>query len=325
MKHQKIAGLLIICQSLALLAGCQVSGNQTTTTAKDSQTTQINQSQANASNTSQAGTDSEGLPHGFATGVKGTLAKTDELSPGNPKYQAPTPVAPDLKALPNKTDKGMEAAIKKFENYLKETYPEHEFKVYDVMNYQTDDKTYIRGRAQSTTSQDIAMDLLLDGDKIYDSLEKDVAGRGNTMNRWRFEFQKILDDITQPILPEEVLEMDVAYDYDAEVNLPMIKLDAPLSPMDTAYVNAGEFYLTPGEHAPDALAGAIFQVFKDLSYNNYRFDKIYFYIEDAKGDQKTYEMAYRMGNNQSFPKEFAKILKGEPSEMIKPTDNPKEQ
>lgn len=254
--------------------------------------------------------------------IRGILSESKEYVPGNPMSHALNPVERKLSALPDKTRKENEKYRPFFEEYLNEFYPEYDFRITDIMDYQSAGRTLKKSRAWAAQSTDTAMDLFFDGDQITDSFEQDVIGRRNTMNRWRTEFRKILDPLVNSTLAGNLITPDISFDYYKE-NTQLIRLDEPLEPRSDRFVRCLELYVKKGQTDPVKISEAAHAIYQAVLIEGYAFQDYYIYLEEETGTRSAWKVPPRLVGSASFPAELQKALTGDhPQNLIQRTARP---
>ena len=219
--------------------------------------------------------------------TRGILSDPTELSPGNPRSHAASPVERDLQTLTDKTIGDNETYRAIFNDHLRSKYPEYDFRIIDIMDYQNDGRTFRQARAYSAQSTDFILVLFYDGQRVFDSLERDIIGRRTTLNRWRFEFQGRLDPLSRQILPVAEANLDVSYDYYPETAA-RIRLDQPLDPTTDDYPRALELYYERPAGAPLAQSQIAASIFQLVHATGYRFTDYYLNLRRPDGTLQTF-------------------------------------
>lgn len=249
--------------------------------------------------------------------TSGILSDPIEYQPGNPKTHAFVALEPDPKILPDKTRSENDRYRPVFEEYLKFNYPEQTFRLVSIESYQQQGTTYKRATAYSTESSDIIFNLFYDGTNLFDTFEKDVVSRQTTMNRWRFEFRKLLDPISRRIADDDVVNLDVSYDYYKE-NIEMIKLDQRLDPKSDTYRHALELYFNIGYTNPAKVSSITTQIYQSVEEAGYFFQEYFIYLESTNGIKTAYQIPSELFGDPSFPVHLQKALSDQdPTNLIK--------
>lgn len=253
--------------------------------------------------------------------TRGILSDAALWGPDNPKTHAAVPVAPG-KAAPDKTRPENEAYRPIFADYLTRTYPEQPFRIFTIESYQYEGKTFKRASAQSSVSRDILLTLYYDGQKVFDSFQKDVVKRQNTMNRWRFEFRSFLDPIARGVASSEIVKLDVSYDYYPE-NIELIRLDQPLEPQSGNYRRCLELYFNMGYTDPEKVAQTAWALYGAVRSAGYAFHEYYIYLESARGEKTAYLVPPALTVDPAFPDQLRAALSGDqPGNLIRPVAHP---
>ena len=247
--------------------------------------------------------------------TKGILSDPAEYSPGNPKTHAPVPLVPDLTDLTDNTRQESKVYLPVFEDYLKRTYPEQTFRIINIQNYQHQGITYKTARAYSQQSSDILLELYYDGNKIFDSFQKDVVGRQNTMNRWRSEFRKIMDPISRSVADRSEINLDVSYDYYPE-NISLIKLDQVLDSKSNAYKRCLELYYTVGFTDPVKISDTANRILTQVQSDGYTFGEYFIYLPKASGVKTAYKIPAELIGSPAFAAELQKALTGSSADNL---------
>lgn len=246
----------------------------------------------------------------------GILSDKAEYNPGNPKTHALVPLALDTAALPDNTRPENESYRPVFEEYLKINYPEQPFRVVNIEDYQHQGVTYKKADAYSSGSADLNLRLFYDGIKLFDSFQKDVVSRQNTMNRWRFEFRKILAPLSRPIADRETVNLDVSYDYYKE-NIELIRLDQALEPLSTAYRRCLELYFNTGYTDPVKVSDTALKIYQTIAAQGYSFQEYFIHLEAAGGVKTTYRIPPELVTSAAFPLEMQKAMSApQPDQLI---------
>lgn len=252
----------------------------------------------------------------------GILSDPKEYSPGNPMTHSPSPLLPDLSELTDKTGEGFDQYREKFQEYLRQVYPEQEFRLVNIMNYQAEGKTYKEASAWSQESLDIVMKLYYDGTTVTDSFQRDVINRQNTMNRWRKSFRYYLDKISSEVAPVHDVALDVSYDY-YEENIPKITLDAPLEPESQEYTRCLEMYFARGSTAAELVADTAAEIYQAMALQEYKFQEYFIYLEEPDGTRRNFQVPLRIVGTSLFIPEMLKALAGDsPGNLIQPIKGP---
>lgn len=274
--------------SVFILAGCNKSVDEiiknTTTATSASTSSNTTAGSTTASNTLTEITKATS-PDSSVPGNETTIPidSNEMYGTDNPKTHALKPVVPDLSGVEDKSEPGNEAVKKEFEDYLKKNFPNHEWLLVNITDYDYNNVKYKRGEAFSTSSLDTIIWLYKHPttNEITDSFERDVVRRFNTMNRWRYDFRPIMDELTTPFYTIGQASVDISYDYYDE-NIPKIKLDQKLDPKSTEYKRAMEIFFQTGlvdaEKVPE-MADNIFKLAKDAGYT---FNEYYVYMTTAE-------------------------------------------
>ena len=290
-----ILGLLINI----LLTGCLFNSNTTVASSSFASSSLITDSSVVATQTtSSAKTTSSAesttgiistTPGATVPPTTGILSDPTEFQPGNPVSHALVNRKPSTKVPADKTRPQNNHYRPIFNDYLAAHYPEQSFRVVSIEDYQRHGLTYKRGTAYSLDSADIIFELIYDGRTLTDSFQEDVVTRQTTMNRWRFEFQKLLDPITRDIADDETVKADVSYDYYPE-NRERIKLDQELEPKSSTYRRCLELYFNMGYTDSDNVASTASQIYAAIELNGYSFQEYFIYLESAKGVKTAYQI-----------------------------------
>lgn len=252
----------------------------------------------------------------------GTLSDPEEYAPGNPMTHSPFPIMPDHSGLKDKTGENFEEYRSVFLEHLRQNYPEHEFRLVSIMNYQQDGRTFKEASAYSEESLDIAMKLYYDGTTVTDSFERDVIGRQNTMNRWRRAFRYYLDQISVQVAPVHEVTLDVSYDY-YEENIPRIILDAPLEPESREYTRCLEMYFEKGNTEPVKVADTAARIYQAMALQPYRFQEYFIYLEETDGTRAAFQIPLRIIDRPQFLPEMIKALESDsPDNLIRRIERP---
>lgn len=253
--------------------------------------------------------------------TRGILSDPSELSPGNPRSHAASPVPRDLTTLTDKTIRDNEIYRAIFSDHLRLKYPEYDFRVIDIMDYQTEGRTFRQARAYSAQSSDFNLVLFYDGQRVFDSFERDIAGRRTTLNRWRYEFQDLLDPLSGQILPVAEANLDVSYDYYPETAA-RIRLDQPLDPTSDDYPRALELYYE--RPAGDALAQSHLSasIFQHVLTSGYQFTDYYLNLRRPNGTYQTFLIAPELIGDPLLAAELEKVIGQGTSSSIQPVVRP---
>ena len=295
MKHKPIfctAGLLLLLALTACQTNPAGSLNNRTTAAIPGDTAQpsiTNNTSSNTTTTSKSNsianplTNSPGTNPAAGDPNTATPPPSEEFwTEGNPKAYALAPVLPDLAKIRDESAPGTEEVKQEFADYLTRTYPDHDWLVANITDYDSNGVSYQRGEGFSHTSLDTIVWVyknLADG-SLTDSFQRDVVQRMNTMTRWRYEFQAIADGLTTPIYPLTEASVDVSYDY-YEENIPRIKLDQALDPKSTEYQRAVEIYFRPGLTDPEQVPEMADVIFNTFLTAGYVFTDYYVYMTNS--------------------------------------------
>lgn len=319
----KIRILQLLILSALLISGCSLNlrtpaGPAETTTAtsvsqSDTAPTLNHTTQTTAPPTGSTQTTPASIP------AKGILSDPAEYGPGNPKSHAAQPVPRDLALLEDKTREEDEVYREIFEDHLKQHYPEYSFRVIDIMNFQSNGTTFKRSRGYAAQSQDIAMDLYYDGAKVFDSFQQDVVERGNTMDRWRMEYRRLLEPLTLEIIPLKLAYPDVSFDH-FEDSWSSFRLDEPFDPESAVHPKTLDLYLQRDGLDRVQTSDAASQIFQKIHSMEFRFNEYYLNQQSESGNYLSYQIPLRLIGNQSLTAEIEQVLSGADSAYLIKTE-----
>ncbi|MFB0958075.1 MAG: hypothetical protein QMB61_03540 [Clostridiaceae bacterium] len=301
MKHLYSWTLILLL--LLSLPGCNLN------TAPSTATEQSNPSIASGS-TGTRGTSPKTAQTKTTTPVvitSGILSDPAHYSKENPKSHPLVPVPRDLTTLTDNTIKANESLRPVFQKYLQENYPEYTFRVADILDYQKEGKTFKQAKAYSKESIDTVFSLYYDGIKVFDSFHRDVIERHSTMNRWRYEFQALLDQHSTQQVPLKQMNLDVSYEQYPD-NIPKTKLDQPFEPNSSIFLKSLDLYIFKDQPASFPIGQEAARLLNDTCALGYQFQDIYLYFEQPAGGFVKYRIPPRLINTLSLAAEIDKAL-----------------
>lgn len=286
-----------------------------TTTTNSSKDSSFSTNSQEVSTSIASGSDS------FHSPQSGIISDPIEWSAGNPKSHPKYPVARDLTLLADNTREEDEAYRTVFEDYLKHHYPEYQFRVVNITNFQEDGTSYKKAQAYAAESIDTSMFLYFNGHDIYDSFQNDVILRQNTLNRWRLAFREYLDPLTFEIVPLMTMNLDVSYSPFQD-NIAKVHLDEPFSPTATIYQRALNLYIQRDHLSSEETANLAVELLTAVEALDYSFDEYFLHRQSESGHYTLYQIPQRLINSPALGYELEKILRDpafdSPIKLIQP-------